>query len=69
MVAMPPQQSDEMVNGSEELPAKYGLTPRSYQLEMVEESMRKNIIVAMDTGSGKTLMYSLLLFSLAKSKA
>ncbi|KAH7122262.1 dicer-like protein 2 [Dendryphion nanum] len=27
---------------------------RSYQAEMVEESMRGNIIVAMDTGSGKT---------------
>ncbi|CAF9929326.1 MAG: Dicer-like protein 2, partial [Alectoria fallacina] len=28
--------------------------PRPYQLEMLEESMRRNIIVAMDTGSGKT---------------
>ncbi|KAF2689197.1 P-loop containing nucleoside triphosphate hydrolase protein [Lentithecium fluviatile CBS 122367] len=27
---------------------------RSYQTEMVEESMRANIIVVMDTGSGKT---------------
>ncbi|KAF2262376.1 P-loop containing nucleoside triphosphate hydrolase protein [Lojkania enalia] len=27
---------------------------RSYQAEMVEESLRANIIVAMDTGSGKT---------------
>lgn len=30
--------------------------PRHYQLEMLEESMRRNIIVAMDTGSGKTLV-------------
>lgn len=29
---------------------------RSYQAEMVEESLRANIIVAMDTGSGKTHM-------------
>jgi type I site-specific restriction endonuclease len=29
---------------------------RSYQAEMVEESLRNNIIVAMDTGSGKTHM-------------
>ena len=29
---------------------------RSYQAEMVEESMRTNIIVVMDTGSGKTHM-------------
>ncbi|EPE07388.1 dicer-like protein 2 [Ophiostoma piceae UAMH 11346] len=27
---------------------------RAYQLEMFEESMRRNIIVAMDTGTGKT---------------
>ncbi|KAI9823834.1 MAG: hypothetical protein M1819_001114 [Sarea resinae] len=30
------------------------LRPRAYQLEMFEESKRRNIIVAMDTGSGKT---------------
>lgn len=29
---------------------------RSYQLEMYEESLKRNIIVAMDTGSGKTLI-------------
>ena len=29
---------------------------RSYQAEMVEASMDANIIVAMDTGSGKTHM-------------
>jgi ERCC4-related helicase len=29
---------------------------RSYQAEMVEESLKANIIVAMDTGSGKTHM-------------
>ncbi|KAH8687850.1 hypothetical protein BGZ60DRAFT_394641, partial [Tricladium varicosporioides] len=28
--------------------------PRSYQYEMLEESLKRNIIVAMDTGSGKT---------------
>ncbi|CAK7217450.1 Dicer-like protein 2 [Sporothrix bragantina] len=27
---------------------------RSYQLEMFQESMRRNVIVAMDTGTGKT---------------
>lgn len=30
---------------------------RSYQAEMVEASLAANIIVAMDTGSGKTHMY------------
>jgi superfamily II DNA or RNA helicase len=29
---------------------------RSYQAEMVEASMKDNIIVVMDTGSGKTHM-------------
>jgi superfamily II DNA or RNA helicase len=29
---------------------------RSYQAEMVEESLRGNVIVVMDTGSGKTHM-------------
>ena len=27
---------------------------RGYQQEMLEESLRKNIIIALDTGSGKT---------------
>ena len=30
--------------------------PRGYQLEMLAESLERNIIVAMDTGSGKTLI-------------
>jgi len=29
---------------------------RSYQAEMVEESLKANVIVVMDTGSGKTHM-------------
>lgn len=33
------------------------LVLRSYQAEMVEESLRSNIIVVMDTGSGKTHMF------------
>jgi ERCC4-related helicase len=34
---------------------------RSYQTEMVEQSMNENVIVAMDTGSGKTHMCALLI--------
>ena len=33
------------------------LVLRSYQAEMVEESLSQNVIVVMDTGSGKTHMY------------
>jgi hypothetical protein len=29
---------------------------RGYQLEMLNESLRSNIVVALDTGSGKTLI-------------
>jgi endoribonuclease Dicer len=29
-------------------------TTRGYQQEMLEESLRSNIIIALDTGSGKT---------------
>jgi superfamily II DNA or RNA helicase len=30
------------------------ITARAYQLEMLEASLKENVIVAMDTGSGKT---------------
>lgn len=35
------------------------LALRSYQAEMVEESLNQNVIVVMDTGSGKTHMFVL----------
>ena len=34
--------------------------PRGYQTEMLEESLKHNIIIAADTGSGKTHMQVLL---------
>ncbi|KAN0101426.1 P-loop containing nucleoside triphosphate hydrolase protein [Hyaloscypha variabilis] len=34
--------------------AETNIRPRAYQLEMLEESLKGNIIVAMGTGSGKT---------------
>lgn len=41
------------LNLSDEAPS---IKPRAYQLEMLEESLKHNIIVAADTGSGKTHM-------------
>ena len=29
-------------------------TSRSYQLELLEDSLKRNIIIALDTGAGKT---------------
>lgn len=30
------------------------MKPREYQIEMLNESLKRNIIIALDTGSGKT---------------
>lgn len=39
-----------------------GLTlPRLYQLELLEEAKRQNIIIRADTGTGKTLVAALLI--------
>ncbi|KAM0336378.1 hypothetical protein ACHAPQ_004233 [Fusarium lateritium] len=35
-------------------PAPEIINPRAYQREMLEQSLKRNVIVAMDTGSGKT---------------
>jgi superfamily II DNA or RNA helicase len=47
------EDETSVTGGSQDEPFRL----RSYQAEMVEESMKGNIIVAMDTGSGKTHMY------------
>ena len=31
-------------------------TARGYQQEMLDASLRRNVVIAMDTGSGKTLI-------------
>jgi superfamily II DNA or RNA helicase len=38
----------------EPLPEHGGIELRFYQHEMLEASMKSNVVVAMDTGSGKT---------------
>ncbi|KAL2040995.1 hypothetical protein N7G274_006453 [Stereocaulon virgatum] len=42
--------------GNGHFETKEDLHGRAYQYEMLEESMKRNIIVAADTGSGKTLI-------------
>lgn len=37
-----------------ELKDPSSITARAYQVEMLEASLKENVIVAMDTGSGKT---------------
>lgn len=39
------------------------VTARAYQLEMLDASLKENIIVAMNTGSGKTQMFELPVLS------
>ncbi|KAF9877825.1 dicer-like protein 2 [Colletotrichum karsti] len=46
--------SDETASGTPVI-----MNARAYQLEMFDESMKQNIIVAMDTGSGKTQVATL----------
>lgn len=45
-------EPDETPAGGPEDPTL--ITARAYQLEMLEASLKENVIVAMDTGSGKT---------------
>ncbi|PHH72273.1 hypothetical protein CDD80_4653 [Ophiocordyceps camponoti-rufipedis] len=39
---------------SSQAPAAQAMSPRAYQLEMLQRSLEGNVIVVMDTGSGKT---------------
>ncbi|KAL8695165.1 MAG: hypothetical protein Q9218_000333 [Villophora microphyllina] len=57
-MALPPGEAEPtcIITGAPSDPAAETLQPRTFQYEMLEESLRRNIIVAMDTGSGKTLI-------------
>ena len=48
------EQLESLSSGDSE--PKTALHGRAYQLEMLDESMKRNIIIAAETGSGKTLM-------------
>ncbi|KAL9612236.1 MAG: hypothetical protein Q9167_003149 [Letrouitia subvulpina] len=50
------QDDDQFASPLNQDPTELGHHPRTYQLEMLEQSLRRNIIVAMDTGSGKSLI-------------
>lgn len=45
-------EPDETPGGESKDPIS--ITARAYQVEMLEASLKENVIVAMDTGSGKT---------------
>lgn len=45
-------EPDETPGGEPKDPRS--ITARAYQVEMLEASLKGNVIVAMDTGSGKT---------------
>ncbi|KAH6949901.1 hypothetical protein DER45DRAFT_494835 [Fusarium avenaceum] len=48
------EAQDEGHGSKPEFPAPEIINPRAYQREMLEQSLKRNVIVAMDTGSGKT---------------
>lgn len=48
------ERSPDDVPADEQQQDPVKMTARAYQLEMLEASLRENIICAMDTGSGKT---------------
>jgi ERCC4-related helicase len=52
----PPDASEFGRDAAEEVHHEEPFRLRSYQAEMVLESMASNIICVMDTGSGKTHM-------------
>ncbi|KAJ3543364.1 hypothetical protein NM208_g3624 [Fusarium decemcellulare] len=55
-IQMAPIDGDDLLeseSGSKS-PAPVIINPRAYQREMLEQSLERNVIVAMDTGSGKT---------------
>jgi hypothetical protein len=53
ILSSPNSRSSNMVVAAS-LPRANVPTTRGYQQEMLEESIKRNIIIAMDTGSGKT---------------
>ncbi|KAG8673566.1 Dicer-like protein 2 [Fusarium poae] len=48
------EEQDDEVEDQKVTPSPEVVNPRGYQREMLERSLERNVIVAMDTGSGKT---------------
>ncbi|KAF9301807.1 Dicer-like protein 1 [Mortierella antarctica] len=63
----PPNQSEPpiVLQGSGASP----LIPRQYQLQIYERALNENTIVVMDTGSGKTLVASMLIKEMRRREA
>jgi len=54
--ALKTSSSNDVSTMATSLQEMFKTTARAYQREMYDESLKRNIIVAMDTGSGKTLI-------------
>lgn len=48
---------EQSIDGTDSAKEHVKIASRAYQLEMLDASLKENIIVAMDTGSGKTQVY------------
>ncbi|KAJ4414286.1 Dicer-like protein 2 [Gnomoniopsis sp. IMI 355080] len=52
------EDEEESLNDTDSINEPVKIASRAYQLEMLDASLRENVIVAMDTGSGKTQVWS-----------
>lgn len=53
---------EDSIDRTDPAPEHVKMASRAYQLEMLGASLKENVIVAMDTGSGKTQVYLLTTF-------
>lgn len=51
------EEEKESLNDVDPAKEPTKIASRAYQLEMLDASLKENVIVAMDTGSGKTQVY------------
>lgn len=54
------EDEDNSISDTQTIQENVKIASRAYQLEMLDASLKENVIVAMDTGSGKTQVYDQL---------